>query len=251
MKKSTFAKKLREIYLNYDKNYTNYFSFSLPENINVDKLPDELKKDLDKTKGSSSKILFSGRFDFKENNRMEKQISYAQNLLVKNINSVEKKVVVSIGIGDGVLASRYYTKKISLTGVDMHTKYLKKAHELMPELIAVKYDLNKLGELPIKKDYIDLVECCMTMHHIEDYKKLIKEVSRILKKSGKFFLVDLCDKTKVEENMIFQKVHRHPKYHGVEFYRDTEEIRKEIKKYFNIKDYVRIGPGLFYLSAEL
>ncbi|MBD3203278.1 hypothetical protein GF327_03225 [Candidatus Woesearchaeota archaeon] len=49
--------------------------------------------------------------------------------------------------------------------------------------------------------------------------------------------------------MTFKKVHKHPEFHGIEFFRNHKKIKRIAKKCFTLKGYERIGPGLLYMSC--
>ena len=165
--------------------------------------------------------------------------------------------MVSIGIGDGSGAVKYACKLDfdngdKLTGYDLHQTYLKKAKEKIINLETHCVDLNKLSpdcRLPCKDNSVDIVECTMVAHHIENFNNLIIEIKRILKPAGCFFYLDLIDKTICERKMLFMDDHKYPPFHGVEFFRDQETIKDITNRHLSVDNDLRIGPGILLLSA--
>ena len=265
-----FAKSLRDIYLKLNKNYTCYTKKDpsdlkeiyldkiFPYNISNEYLKD-LEK-LDNKKNNIQTLNFSSDFDFEKNNRKEKQIRYGQKKVIKEIKKESKNFdskinIVSLGIGNGKTTQDYLEnikKDYTIIGIDLHNKYLEEAKKRIQKLVSYQFDLNNLTtkKLKIETNHADIVECVMTSHHIYNFKELIKESSRILKKNGLFVFLDLTDKTLPEAQMTFDKVHKHPEFHGMEYYRDYRFIKKIINNNFDIKNYERIGPGLLYLDAR-
>jgi ubiquinone/menaquinone biosynthesis C-methylase UbiE len=264
-----FAKNIRDIYLRLNKNYSVYISEDITNKNEIDinkifnkKILKEFKRDLEKLDKIKNKkkayFNFSTDFNFEKNNRKIAQIRYGQKkviLSVKQRLSNKHEKIVSIGIGNGKTSSEYakFMKKNDiLIGVDLHKKYLDKAKNKIKNLKIIEFNLNSLNKenLPIQNNSIDIAECSMVAHHIFNFETLIKEVSRILKTKGNFIYFDLTDKTKTEKNMSFNHVHKHPEFHGIEFYRDHKYVKNNFKKNFTIIDYERIGSGLVFIEAE-
>ena len=136
----------------------------------------------------------------------------------------------------------------------VHQKFLKESKKCIPQLeIHPPFDLNDISEdnkLRIEDNSIDIVECSIVGHHVENFETFIQEVFRILKKDGLFYYLDLTDKIEIEDKMTFNHTHRQPLFHGIEFFRDYKKIRESIQEKMNIKYYERIGPGILFLIAQ-
>ncbi|MGY0398873.1 MAG: methyltransferase domain-containing protein [Ostreibacterium sp.] len=102
----------------------------------------------------------------------------------------------------------------------------------------------------IDSNSFDLVECSMTAHHMEKFELLIDEVHRVLKKGGAFLYVDLIDKTVTEKGMVFDSHHDYPEYHGVEFYRDVNQVTNTISNKLKVFLTTRIGPDYIFIGAN-
>jgi ubiquinone/menaquinone biosynthesis C-methylase UbiE len=259
MRSAELAELVRDTYLHDDVNYTKYLSLEKlsGEEVRLESLfPEDviakIKTHLEGRISSKTELEFSGGFDFEKNNRDVGQIKYGQDLVVQRVGEIgRKRAIVSLGIGDGETSSRYAKESSELIGVDLHENYLDEAGRLIPGMKKIAFDLNGLSaqKVPIKDNHADIVECTMTAHHIEDFALFIREVSRILKPGGMFFYLDLIDKTSPEKEMIFHEHHRYPGFHRIEFFRSAEEVKHMVSSYLALKEYIRVGPGLMFLSA--
>lgn len=270
----TFAKSVRDIYLTYNKNFSNYLKMDMLKQDSVDldsifengQLQQFLSyfEKLDTGDGSNpGPIDFTDSHDFSVANDQKR---YGKHRLVEEIFRWLKARkardgapvrVLSIGTGDGATAMRYgkvldYGKGDHIIGLDLYEKYLVEARQNVPGMETHETDLNALSadvKMQVVDASIDLVECSMTAHHMEHFDVLVDEVQRVLKKGGIFFYVDLIDKTDVETGMVFENHHDYPEYHGVEFYRSADDIVAAISKHLELSQITRIGPGYIFLGA--
>ena len=270
-----FLKNIRDIYLVLGKNYTPYLKLAALENKEVELSdffqPEQIKdymgesRQLNTLTGSpefQSGLEFSQTFDFRVSD--EQKAYGTQNLIrevrreIRQLKELHRSVnVISLGIGDGGTA-QLYSQQLSLEnrdtliGVDLHKKYLEKAKQKIPHLTRMHFDLNTLargGQLPVEDHSMDIVECSMTAHHVEDFSCLMAETVRILKKGASFIYLDLIDKTAKEQHMAFSNDHTYPSYHGVEFFRDHGTIKQMVGTHLSHYLYDRVGPGILFLAA--
>ncbi|MCL7931717.1 class I SAM-dependent methyltransferase [Halomonas llamarensis] len=270
----TFAKSVRDIYLTFNNNFSGYLKMDMLKQDNVDLTkvfePEKLTQflslfeQLDAPKDTSSgPIDFTEEHDFSVANDQKR---YGKHRLVEEIfrwlkarksHDTAPLRTLSIGTGDGATALRYskaldFSNGDKVIGLDLYEKYLVKACYNLPSMQTHEVDLNALGDevkMPLEDNSVDLVECSMTAHHMENFDILIDEVHRVLRKDGVFFYVDLIDKTNIEDCMVFDNHHDYPNYHGVEFYRSADEIIGTVTKHLEISQVSRIGPGYIFLGA--
>ncbi len=263
------SKAVRKIYRLLNINYSLFIPLDLleKEEVTLDEvfpleLVEKVRADLDRVNVSddeNEELLFSKNFNFKRDNRGVAQIKYGQKKLasrVKSLTGDETSNVLSLGIGDGKVASEYAKElnaESQITGIDLHQNYLDSAKVLIPNLRTEEFDLNTIAtgkKLNFHDNSIDIVECSMAAHHVKDLESLINEVLRVLKDDGEFVYLDLVDHTKLEEKMTNSEIHTYPDYHGIEFFRSHEQLVDILKKDFEISEYERIGPGILYVSAR-
>lgn len=106
---------------------------------------------------------------------------YSLEFAKKNI--VGKKVL-DIGCWNGAFEYLLKDIKTKLTGVDPDPGAIKVAQKTFPKFRFVKGDVYNL---PFKKEF-DTVLLWMTMEHLPDEKKALRNMNRVLKKNGLIFI---------------------------------------------------------------
>ncbi len=118
------------------------------------------------------------------------------NLIKKTIGKIESwKKVVDIGCRQGVVS--YFIRELG--GYWVHTDMEEK--DLLKAKLILKKNLVRTEiKLPFKKESADIVFCLDMLEHIEDDRKLLNEINKIMKKkgtlivstpiSGKFFILN-------------------------------------------------------------
>lgn len=115
----------------------------------------------------------------------------------------QSKIVLDIGcfIGYGEKRISNSTKKIIAIDNDLDALCFAKSFNNSSNIIFIKSDAKKI---PFKKNYFDIVLAFQLIEHIplKNIENFLKEVSRILKKDGLFFVITPNRKTRLR---IFQK----------------------------------------------
>jgi 2-polyprenyl-3-methyl-5-hydroxy-6-metoxy-1,4-benzoquinol methylase len=119
---------------------------------------------------------------------------------------LNKGRILDIGCGGGILTEslHYYYPQAKLYGCDVSKTaitYAKKSGSGR-----VTYDVIKNKKLPYPDDYFDACVCLDVMEHIPDVDFFLKEVRRILKRNGKFFLLVPCEGQPLTFTWLFQKI---------------------------------------------
>jgi len=107
--------------------------------------------------------------------------------LLKNLKN---KKIIEIGCGNGYFARLLAKKDIKVTAVDLSANLVAYAIEReKTEPLGIKYFVRDAANLyGIKSNSFDIAVANMSLMDITDAEKAIKEVSRVLKKNGKFVL---------------------------------------------------------------
>lgn len=114
--------------------------------------------------------------------------SSSRNLkLVKNMLK-ENDTVLDVGCGLGFTGEYLSRKGFSVTGVELDPGLVKRVKKY------ASYDLHNhdAAELPYENESFDSCVMMYVMHHIptEHHKKVLSEISRILKKNGKLIMIE-------------------------------------------------------------
>jgi ubiquinone/menaquinone biosynthesis C-methylase UbiE len=147
---------------------------------------------------------------------------------IKNI--LKNKDVLDAGCGEGYFARKIAYKCKSITAMDLSKGMIKVAIEQETETpLGIKYYLgNVLNLKQIPDDSIDVYISSMVAHYLlpKDLNQFYKEINRVLKKNGQFFIL-LC----------------HPNL--IDLYKDGSKKAIKLKnKIIDLKNYDQ--KGLYY-----
>ncbi len=117
---------------------------------------------------------------------------YRMKRLLEAIPYTDGKIL-DIGCGGGVVTESlaYFYPKAKAYGCDVSETAIKYANEFGSG--KVTYGVIKGKKLPYKDKFFDVCICLDVMEHIPDIDFFLKEVRRILKDNGQFFLLVPCE----------------------------------------------------------
>ncbi len=101
-------------------------------------------------------------------------------VVVDTISQLSPKKILDNGCGAAVISKSLASKGYSVTGFDVSSSLLEKIKPV-PNLTLVHGDSSRL---PFYNDEFDCVVCSEVLEHIKDNRPSIKEMSRVLKRSG-------------------------------------------------------------------
>lgn len=109
-------------------------------------------------------------------------------VLIKLVRNVRDKDVLDLGCGNGYLSRRFSKEGARVTAIDSSDSMIEraKAHDPSNKL-GITYAVSNSNDLEFLHDEsFDIVFANMSLMDIDDVKGAIKEVARILRKSGRF-----------------------------------------------------------------
>lgn len=133
---------------------------------------------------------------------------------------VRDKVVLDMASGSGYgsdIIAKAGAKEVA--GVDIDRKAVEKANKEYASDV-LKFKEGDAGQVPFADNYFDIALSFETIEHIEDYRKFLSELARVLKDDG-YLIISTPNKEIFEE--------KNP-YHVKEFYRD--EFESELRDFF-------------------
>ena len=128
------------------------------------------------------------------------------------------------GVGAALIVEQFGAQKVIATDID--PEQIERAKKnLMPELNEkIEFKVEDAMALDEPDEKFDAVFSFGVLHHMEDWRKAVKEISRVLKKGGEFFFEEPF--RPFLRNFLVRTLTEHPK--GGEF--DFEEFKNELKK---------------------
>jgi len=103
--------------------------------------------------------------------------------LIKNINSKEIASICEIGVGEGELLKNIIKifPKAKYSATDLSKRKVKDAENNLKKNM-INFSVQNAEKLSKYRDNeFDLVICCEVLEHVGNYKKVLKELRRILK----------------------------------------------------------------------
>ncbi len=125
---------------------------------------------------------------------------------LKEALKITKGRMLDIGCGGGVVTESlpYYYPQVSVYGCDVSRTAITYARKFGSG--KVKYAALVGKKFPFRDNFFDACICLDVMEHVPDVNFFLKEVKRILKKNGKFFLLVPCEGEPLTFTWFFQKV---------------------------------------------
>lgn len=98
---------------------------------------------------------------------------------VLNLISKERKYILDLASGKGIMSNKLLDKGHKVTSIDI------KSQSKYP-LNFIKSDLNK--DFPLRNDLFDLVVAVEIIEHLENPRHFLREIKRVLKPNGELII---------------------------------------------------------------
>jgi ubiquinone/menaquinone biosynthesis C-methylase UbiE len=141
----------------------------------------------------SDDVQYFNRRSFTYENSLEQWLFFDR-IQKAVLNMVEKEytpeVVLDVGCGTGRLLRKVKERwpMARLIGVDGAAGMIAKARQLMPY---ATFYVSNAESLPLPDDSVDLALSTASFHHWQDKEKALREIKRVLRLDGRFYLGDI------------------------------------------------------------
>ncbi len=186
-------------------------------------------------------------------------LSFNQDYRLRSlVNTIylKKGKLLDIGCGGGRITESlpYYFPEAKIYGCDVSHTAISYAKKFGSD--KVKYSQIKDKRLPYNGSFFDVCICLDVLEHVPNVEFFLKEVKRVLKKNGTFFLIVPCEGQQFTYTWFFQKIghgqnltrryfgHIHPEFTHGKVKQILEKHGFKIKKTF-------FSEHLFYQLAHL
>ena len=122
--------------------------------------------------------------DKKSNFYYKEYIRY--DAILKKIPETTQKVL-DLGCGDGFLSCRIAEKGYQVTSFDLSLNRLKRFKE-QAERLNIQQIEGDIANVDLPTESFDLIVCSEVIEHLPNYKEVLSEVWRLLKKGGYFII---------------------------------------------------------------
>ena len=114
----------------------------------------------------------------------------AYTTILDTIENLQITSLLDVGCGTGIILSKIHerNKKLSLYGIDLSPNMIEQTEKRLAG--HVKCIVGDAEALPYEVASFDAVLCSFSFHHYPHPEKVLSEMNRILKPSGKLIIVD-------------------------------------------------------------
>lgn len=145
---------------------------------------------------------------------------FSETLREKAISAANVKrgsVAVDVGAGTGFITQGLVQKGLQVIAIDQSENMLNQMKKLFEDTGAVDFRKGEAEKLPLTDESVDHVFANMLLHHVEHPLTAIREMVRVLKKSGTLVITDLS-----EHDFEFLRREQHDRWMGFR----REDIRR-------------------------
>ena len=124
------------------------------------------------------------------------RFGYMRRVLVDEVGIDPRgKKTLDVGCGGGILAEEFARLGCAVTGIDPSEQSLESARShARASGLAIDYRQGTGENIPFPDATFDLAYCCDVLEHVQDLRRVIAEIARILK-PGALFLYDTINRT--------------------------------------------------------
>lgn len=137
------------------------------------------------------------------------RISFSEDYRIRLLTGVipsGRTRILDIGCGGGMLTESlpYYFPNAGIHGCDVSRTAISYARKFGSGKIP--YGVIKRKHFPYKDNFFDMCICLDVLEHVPDTAFFLREVRRVLKKDGKFFLTVPCEGERFTFTWLFHKI---------------------------------------------
>ena len=168
-------------------------------------------------------------------------IAMESNKILGLLKPVKNKKILDIGCGTGRNSIKLAKKGANVTGIDFSKNMLEIAKKKAKMVnLKISFKIGRVTNLPFSNNSFDKVTCNLTLSHVKNLNKALKEMKRVVKKNGIIVISDLNPFLCGKQGGAYFRFKR--KTHQIRTYVHTfEDFFKAFKKFnFCVEDFVEL-----------
>ena len=176
-------------------------------------------------------------------NKLQNNLISEKNVIKKHIKLNKNSKILDFGCGTGDFCMLF--DKSQYIGVDTEKRFIEFNKSKFKGYNFIRIDEDK--PLPFEDSYFDRILVFGVLHHIDDndIMRILKELNRVLKNSGKIILYDQLPSS--EQKNFFAKVL--VKFDRGKFLRKSKQLKMLLERYFKIRENYKIRSGPYTLCV--
>jgi ubiquinone/menaquinone biosynthesis C-methylase UbiE len=131
-------------------------------------------------------------------------------LLVEAAGAVPADEVLDVACGPGLVVCAFAQVVRHATGIDLTPAMIARAQDLQAEknLTNVRWDTGDVAQLPYPDESFSIVTSRYAFHHLLDPLRVLAEMKRVCKASGKLLLIDVMASPDPKQAEVFNRMER-------------------------------------------
>jgi len=106
-------------------------------------------------------------------------------IFIKELKNKNIRKILDIGCGSGINTRALKEAGFEVAGVDVSENAIFEAKRKYPE---IEFSVAGIEKLPFPDEVFDAIYCTEVIEHIYDTERVVKELSRVLKRGGYLFI---------------------------------------------------------------
>lgn len=122
--------------------------------------------------------------------------------------------ILDLGSGYGRLTSEYARKFIHCYLIDASTKLLTQSQKYCNQFKNLTLKTGRLEKIPLPDDYLGVILCVRTLHHLDNLDQVFHEIKRVLKPNG-WLILEFANKVRFKNTLraLFKLDFNYPTSH--------------------------------------
>ena len=188
------------------------------------------------------------------------KFNYINSIVSKKlINRSNGNTVIDVGCGGGYLSEELAKTNLKVIGIDPSTESIAAAQRHAKlESLDITYFVGYGENLPFESNTFDFVCCCDVLEHVKDFKRIIKEISRVLKNGGIFFY-DTINRTIISKLVMIKVMQEwesisflEPNIHIWDMFIRPKELIEALSRYALVnQEIIGLSPSINFISHFL